>query len=254
MSTALEIVQQAFREGNLVPLDATTGVPVITDGMTTEGLMLLNRFIDSLFGLELGEYAYDWPVPPSATSPVPARYPIFPKDEALAADVWPYPPGNVRIITLLTGNTTIYLPSSPDDGARVEFANVGGTTGFSLTVDGNGRLVNGTLTNTETDVLLDGTRMIYRADTGNWTPIATLIEGDSSPLPALYDDLLSIGTFIRIAPRYGRSITPELSETYARLLKRLKTQFRQTVQTPAASPQQFTGRQDINSSIYNGAA
>ena len=34
MTTGLELVQRAFREGNLVPLDATTGIPVVNDGQT----------------------------------------------------------------------------------------------------------------------------------------------------------------------------------------------------------------------------
>lgn len=239
MQTASEIVKQAFREGNIVPLDATTGEPVTTDGQDAEGLAILNRFIDSLYGLELGEYAFDWPVPPELTSPVPARFPINPKNENVATNVWPYPPGNVRIITKLTADTTLYLPQSPDDGARIELINIGGATGFSLTLDANGRLVRGALTSTDTDVLWSGIRLLYRADLSDWIAIADLTGTDVSLLPSIYDDLLSVGTFIRLAPRYGKSVTPELESTYSRMLKRLKTQYRQRVPMPSQKPQPF---------------
>ena len=240
MQTASEIVKQAFREGNLVPLDATTGVPVTTAGQDTEGLALLNRFIDSLYGMELGEFSQDWPVPPELTSPVPARYPILPKNENVASNVWPYPPGNVRLILKLTADTTIYLPQSPDDGARIEVINIGGATGFNLILDANGRFVKGSLTATDTDVIWNGVRLLYRADLGDWTVVATLTASDVSPFPEFYDDFLAIGVFIRLAPRYGRSITAELSDTYGRLMKRLKAQYRQKVPAPSASPQPFS--------------
>jgi hypothetical protein len=239
MLTASEIVKEAFREGNLVPLDATTGIPVTTPGQDAEGLKILNRYIDSLYGLELGEFAQDWTVPPSQTSPTPARYPIRPQSEALPSDVWPYPPGNVRVITKLVADTTLYLPQSPDDGARIELVNVGGVTGFNLTLDANGRLVEALETSTDTDDAWNGVKLLYRADLSDWIAVVDLTADATSPLPSIYDDLLSIAVFIRLAPRYGSNITPEHQATYARLLKRLKTQYRQTVPMPSQKPQPF---------------
>lgn len=239
MSTASETVKQAFREGNIVPLDATTGEPVTTAGQDAEGLTLLNRFIDSLYGMELGEFIGDWPVPPELTSPVPARFPVQPKNENVASDQWPYPPGNVRVITKLVADTTLYLPQSPDDGARIELVNIGGATGFNLTLDANGRFVRGALTSTDTDVLWNGVRLLYRADLSDWTAVTTLAATDSSPFPEFYDDLLAIGTFIRLAPRYGKSITPELNETFTRLMKKMKAQFKQRQPMPKADPNPF---------------
>lgn len=240
MLTASEIVKEAFREGNLVPLDAETGIPVTTPGQDAEGLKILNRFIGSLYGMELGEFAQDWTVPPSQTSPVPARFPIRPKSEALPSDVWPYPPGNVRVITKLVADTTLYLPQSPDDGARIELVNVGGVTGFSLTFDANGRLVRGAETSTDTDDAWNGVKLLYRADLSDWTAIVDLTADVVSPLPSVYDDLLSLGTFIRLAPRYGSNVTPEHQNTYSRLMKRIKTQYRQVVPMPSQKPQPFS--------------
>ncbi len=237
--TASETVKEAYREGNLVPLDATTGIPVTTTGQDTEGLALLNRFISSLLGFELGEFAMDWPVPPSQTSPVPARFPILPKGTQLKSDQWPYPPANVQVITNLNADTTIYLTQDPEDGARVQLSNIGDADTYNLTIDGNGRLVKGALTVTDTPGNLDGQTLFYRADLSDWQLVSTLTADDVSPFPTLYDDLLSAATFIRLAPRYGRSVSNETAQTFARLMKRLKSQYRQSMPEPSDDPNGF---------------
>ena len=210
-----------------------------TTGQDAEGLVLLNRFVDSLYGMELGEFVADWPVPPGLTSPVPARFPIQPKNESVSSDQWPYPPANVRVIMKLVADTTLYLPQSPDDGARIELVNIGGASGHSLTLDANGRFVRGALTSTDTDVLWNTVRLLYRADLSDWIAVSTLAEGDSSPFPEFYDDLLAIGTFIRLAPRYGKTITPELGDTFSRLMKKMRAQVKQRQPMPSAKPQPF---------------
>ncbi len=251
MGTASEIVLDAFRVGNLVPLDATTGIPVVAPVQEAEGLKLLNKYIDSLYGLELGEFNFDWPVPPTNTSPVPARYPLFPRSDALKTNVWPYPPGNVRLLLNLVADTTIYLPQSPDDGARIEVINIGDGTTYNLTIEGSTRLVEGAASVTDTPANFNTRRYLYRADLGDWTVISTLISTSASPLPELYDDLLSIGTFQRLAPRYGRSMAPETVDEKARLMRRLKTQYRQTVLMPSQKPQPFfLPSSDINRTSF----
>lgn len=234
MTTAAEIVKEALREGNLIPLDTAVTAP-----QEAEGLGLLNRFLISLLGLELGEFAFDWTVPPSTTSPIPARFPLFPQRENLPSDVFPYPPGNSRILMHLVSNQTIFLDQSPDDGARMSFVNVGDASTFSLTVDANGRLAKGAATVTETPGVLSEQLWLYRADLGDWKLITTLLSTDESPIPALYDDLLIIGTHIRLAPRYGRSVSVESAASFKRLMRRLKAQYKQTVGEPAADPQPF---------------
>lgn len=236
---ASEIVKQAYREGNLVSLDATTGEPVTTPGQDTEGLSLLNSFVSSLLGFELGEFAMDWPVPPSQTSPVPARFPIFPQGTELRSDQWPYPPANVQVITKLVEDTTIFLTQNPEDGARVQFSNIGDAAAFNLTIDANGRLVKSALTVTDTPGNLDGQILFYRADLSDWQLVSTLTGADESPFPTLYDDLLSVATFIRLAPRYGRSVSNETSATFNRLMKRLKTQYRQKMPMPSSVSRGF---------------
>ncbi len=234
MKTASEIAEQALREGNLIAL----GQP-ITAAQEAEAIDLLNRFIDSLLGFEIGEFAMDWATPPSQTSPVPARYPIRPRSTELPSDVWPYPPGNVRIVLKLVADTTIYMPQDPDDGARFLFINIGDADTHNLTVDGNGRLVKGGATVVDTPGNLNQQLWLYRADLSDWTLVTELSAADTSPLPGFYDDLLIIGTFIRLAARYGRDTSSESAAAFARLMKRLKTQYRQTVPQPSSRPNAF---------------
>tara|TARA_R110000772_G_scaffold2839_1_gene10302 strand:+ start:11284 stop:12078 length:795 start_codon:yes stop_codon:yes gene_type:complete len=249
MTTALTLVLNSFREGNLVPLDATTGLPVVNQAQINEGLTILNGYVDSLYGMELGEFNFDWAVPPILISPVAANYPNFPVNNQLPSQVWPYPPGNVRILMNLQEDTTIYLAQSPDNGARVQFINIGDPTTYSLTVVGNTRLVKGVATITETPGDLSGQRLLYRSDLASWHQIAVMLETDESPLPLAYDQLLQIGTFQGLAPRYGRSMSPELIETQRRLMKRMKTDFKQKVVMPSAKPNPF---QFPASDINNG--
>lgn len=234
MSTATEIVVQAFREGNLVPVGAE-----LETADAAEGLLLLNRWLDSLFGFELGELQANWPVPPSATQPVNAQFPLWPQNRELSSDQWPYPPANVRVLLSLEADTDIYLPANPSDGARMLILNVGGTTAFDLTINGNGRLVQGVSEVSGTPDALNGLVLFYRADLGDWQSVTRMIGTDASPLPEFYDDLLAIGTFIRLAPRYGNPVSEELALTFRRLKRRAKAQYAQEAPQLTEKPQPF---------------
>ena len=234
MTAASALVTQVYREGNLVGLTAA-----ITTEQATEGLNLLNDYLDSLLGFELGEFNFDWPVPPATTSPTPARFPLFPLGRDLPSNVFRFPPSNVRILMSLTADTTIFLPQDPNDGARILLINLVSTSTFSLTIQGNGRLVKSAASITELATALNGQTLLYRADLGGWQLITTLVAATESPLPKLYDRLLVLGTFIFLAPRYGKELPPTQNLSYRRLLKRLKAQYRQVVPEPSADPQPF---------------
>lgn len=234
MTTASELTKNAYREGNLIDL-----VTDLTTDQETEALGLLNRFIESLFGFELGEFFFDWPVVPAATAPVPARFPVNPLPRALPSNVFPYPPPNVRILMSMVGELTIYMPQDPEDGGRMLFINVGDPDTFSLTIQGNGRLIEGEASITGTPAELNGKLLFYRADLSNWISIEPLTATDESPLPGVYDDLLQLGTFLRLAPRMGRGVSEESAVMYKRLLKRCKTQYKQFMPMPKEAPNQF---------------
>lgn len=233
MTKASEIVKLAFREINLKGIGVA-----LTDPEAAEGLTLLNSYISSLFGFELGEFRTPWPVPPSVTSPVPARHPLFPASEELPSDVFPYPPANVNILLTLVADLKMYLPQKPDDGAGIKIVDVGSDAVSNLTLEGNGRLVKGAANLVGTAASLNTTQLFYRADLGDWTGISTLLNDTESPFPVEYDTLLSIGTAARLATRFGRSISREQDKEWGRLLRKLKSQYRQEVPAPL-DPQPF---------------
>lgn len=121
MTQAKWIIQQGYREGNLI----TVGTQP-TAAEQTEGLYRLNRLVDGIFGYELGENLEDWLFPsPQRTAPVAARYPQGPfiTDTTLLGSqssscIYPYPPTNRRIVFgAVTG--TLYFPEKPEDGSRM---------------------------------------------------------------------------------------------------------------------------------------
>jgi hypothetical protein len=219
MTTASDIITQAYREANIIPIGKVPNVDQIA-----EALPRLNNFIAWLFGSKLGEFVMDWPTPPSRTAPVPANYPLRPQRDQLPSDVWPYPPNNVRILNRLAADTTVYLPYRPNPGSRCLVVDLGATG--TLTLDANGRLIAGANT-----VALapghDRVSYIYREDLASWTTAGTLVEADESPLAPEFDDLLICGLARRIAPRFGADVLPITESTYMDTMDKLKQRYQQ---------------------------
>lgn len=229
MATGTEIVQRAYREGNLIAAGTT-----LTTDQLNEGIVELNTFIDTLYGFELGEFLFDWPFPPRNDAPTNSRFPLFPRDESLSPRQWPYPPSNVRILLQTDLPTTLTLPPEPDDGARLMFANLQATEAL-LTINANGRLFANEKTATRLPSQLAGQRYLYRADLGSWTLIETATSDAQVPFPSVYDELLVLGVLDRLAPRFGKDMTASQEQRRRRMLMRLKSQYRQD--TPAAVDQ-----------------
>ncbi|NJL70945.1 MAG: hypothetical protein HC888_04670 [Candidatus Competibacteraceae bacterium] len=226
MTTAQAIVDQAFREGQLVPVGASP-----TTDERTEGLGRLNAFIKSLIGFDLGELTVEWQVPPRSTSPVSARYPLEPVDEKLPDDVWPYPPPNVTLSTKISSATTIYLDQSPCDGARVRLADAGSSA--NLTINANGRTIEAAATITVTPASDAPREWIYRKDKSDWVRLSTLSLDDTVPFPEMFDDLLITGLAIRLAPRNGQATSKDTYITYNAMLRKFKAHYKQARRMPS---------------------
>jgi hypothetical protein len=123
MTTVTQIIQAAYREGNLIGAGKSP-----TSAELIEAVPMVNRVIAGLMGFEMGEPLTDWLVPsPQRTAPVAARWPqgplvSFAEDNPLNLGqsncVWPYPPTNKRIVFgAVTG--TVYFPEAPLDGSRM---------------------------------------------------------------------------------------------------------------------------------------
>lgn len=221
MTIASVLIASAYREGNLISVG---GSP--TTAEAAEALTLLNNFIGALFGTELGEHLSDWLVPaPQRTGTVAARFPLLPATNDPPSEVYLYPPGNSRIISHITTATTVYFPEQPNDGARMGFVQRGATA--TITLSGNGKTIEAATTKAILAATLTPLKWLYRADTGNWVALATLVSSDESPLPVEFDDLLICGLNIRLAPRNGKDPLNATVARYTDMLKKLKTRYKQ---------------------------
>lgn len=245
MTTALAVITDGFREGNLIPIGTDP-----TDDEQAEALRALNRFIAGVFGEEMGENLIDWPAPlPQRTAPVAANYPQIPYPMGLDGDLLGVPlptslsndfaftpPKNSRIV--FGGVTsTLYFPEAPDDGSRMAVvqgsgAGDSGAPGKILTLDGNGRQIEDPADSgiKNTVALTDPVSPVswlYRADLGYWIVVADLAIDDELPFPSELDDLWVCMLAIRMAPRYGKQTAPETSNTAMRMMKKLKAKYRQ---------------------------
>ena len=231
MSTAAEIIQDAFREGNFIALGEVPQAAEIT-----EALPRLRSLIDSLFGFEIGEAYTDFYVPSELVVTAPLRRPLSPTADVTGvaqADLWKYPPPNSRLVVKTTTARTVYLPANPNDGARIQLVNVGSTAALNFTLDGNGHLIENGVSLTDTFTNLHGRKWFYRADLGDWVRLDSIAaEADIIPLPEEFDDLLVCGLAMRLAPRFQVPIAEETSSRYGDMLKRLKKRYRQTAPMP----------------------
>lgn len=244
MKTAAQLVARAHREGNLIPVGTEP-----TNAQMAEGLEVLNDLILGILGFELGELLGDWAVPPpQRTAPVPARYPLGPAANDLPSGVWPYPPANVRLVSSIAAATTVYLPNAPNDGARIGYVDVGAIG--TLTLNGNGRMIDGALTIT---VPPNSTfqSWLYRADRAEWISILDLEETDNSPLPPEFDRLLICATAIGLAPRFGLEPRTSTVTTYKTMLTKLKARYRQPTAVLNGSADSPSSMQSFGG-VYDG--
>lgn len=245
MTQAVNLIQSAYREGNLIPV----GKQPTTDEQT-EALERLNRFVQGVFGYEMGENLADWPVPtPQRTAPVAANYPQLPYPQGLDAellttpyaydpsgDIFRYPPANSRIVW---GGITepVYFPEAPKDGARMALilgsgAGDGAMAGQVLTLNGNGRTIQGVNTQTFAwGAAFTAKQWLYRADLGDWMLVQDMALMDQCPFPSELDDLWICMLAMRLAPRYNKTTAPETERTAINMMAKMKTRYEQAGNT-----------------------
>lgn len=226
MTLASTIITRAFRQENLTAVGASP-----TADEQAEALYHLNNLIQELFGFELGEVVYDWQIPPTRTSATRTENPRDPYAERENVTIYTNPPANVRLVTKISSAQTVYLPEFPDDGARMTFADAGASA--TLTLDANGRTIEGAATLAIPVSSIKEYEWFYRADLANWVRVTTLTAGDSLPLPVKYDMLFQTGLAIRLSPGFGKEPRAVTVAMFEEARSKFSAQYRQEVLTPA---------------------
>lgn len=229
-----QAIDRAYREAAIKRIGDT---PTVDE--YNEGLDRLNGFVDSLFGAEIGTLLTDVQIPllqRTATNPNANFNQGFPSnltglDQPIGAmedsrvEQYVLTP-NSRVLNRITAPTTAFFPQYPQDGARVAVVNTGASA--TLTLDGNGRRINGA----DTQAFLTTSPNVtyfYRADLGEWKPIANLALTDELPLPSEFDRLIIGGTAISLTALDEIQPTSGMMFMYDRLLKRCKERYYQRV-------------------------
>lgn len=218
MSTAQDCISRSYRELNVTPIGKLPNAAQLD-----EGLSQLNAFLRIIFGSKMGELLQDWEAPfQQRTAPVAANFPQnpyplnqdaqfmgLPLSGGTGNMYWPYPPKNSRIVFGATAAATVFFPEQPDDGSRMGLiAGALAGSGVVLTLDGNSRTIGGAKTQQLT-VPFAGQRWIYRADLGDWRPVANIALTDDLPFAEDMDDYMDLGLAIRLAPKNDKTVSAE---------------------------------------------
>lgn len=230
MTTISQIITDAYREGNLIAVGATP-----TTAEQTEALRLLNRLVASYFGSEFGEDLTDLALGKGGVD----------TGKEFVAFLDDYPdivvPSNTRLVLNLEAADTVTLPATPMNGERFAVTDASGNLAtYNLTVEGNGRMIEGASTLTLSEDGLDRS-WFYRADISEWKRLSTLELTDESPFPSEYDDFLIIGLAIRLNPRHGVAVDPQSMMQFGKLKSRFMAMYSQKKEVPVELALQLIG-------------
>lgn len=137
--------------------------------------------------------------------------------------------GKLTVTALLPGTGGNSLASTTTDahGTWTAATLAGGTNGAILTLDGNGRTIEGA--NTQQYMApLKARQWLYRADLGDWQAVIDMQLADQMPFPSELDDLFICLLAIRMAPRFNKTVAQDTRDTALRMLKTFKARYRQS--------------------------
>lgn len=223
MTVVSEIITDAYRQSNLLAIGVTP-----TTLQQTEALRYLNRIVKSVYGQEAGDPLTPLPIGRNNIER-PAGFPWY---DVEAVQDW-FIPSDVQIVLNLETAKTLYLDPMPEDGQRFAVLDASGNLAtYNLTLDGNGRKIEGA----DTAVLnTNGLSRywFYRADTGSWQRVNSLVAGDTFPFPEEFDDLFITMLAMRLNPSYATSLDPQSQAVWKRSLTQFRARYNQVI--PQAS-------------------
>lgn len=217
MTLISSIILDAFREGNILPLGRAPN-----PNQAAEALRLLNAIFVGVYGGDAGEGLEQWPMGNfGIESPSYAS--------SLTTYDFTHPGINRRLIALNEEALTVYLSLYPQDGARMGIADpYGRLAAFPLTLDGNGRTIEGAQS-----ILLDtnglNQQWFFRADLGDWVRLTSKLEADEMPFPAEHDTFFIITLAMRLNPRYGRELDGQSAAIYKQVRREFVNRYLQSL-------------------------
>lgn len=218
MALVSEIIKDAFREANLLPI---TQSPTLDE--QAEALRLLNRFVRSIFGNEAGEQLEPFAIGTNnVTTPISVLSYNFTNPY--------YVPLNARLIVNNTSAMTVQLHPNPQDGTRIAVIDITGNFATAnFTLNGNGRKIDGANTAVLTTNSIQK-EWIYRADLGSWMSITDLLIPDTFPFPQEFEDMFVIGLAIRLNPRNGVVLDDQSMLMFKRARNQFRARYSQTIE------------------------
>lgn len=235
-----EALRLAYRDANINVIGDQP-----SDDQNDEALTILNNFWRTIVGHEFGENLVDWPVPPVAgQSCIPDNLVSSNQGTTWYLQLV----ANVRVILALTASTTIKFPQDPRPGARVSTVDMNSSS-VTLTLDGNGRMIEGQTSLVDDVTNLAGKSWIYRDDLASWELVDDLALTDELPLDPAFDDLFLTYTAIRLCGPNSMAVPPATVEAYKAALTRAKARYRQEAATAVADPRVSESRQTFPASV-----
>lgn len=226
-----DAITQAFRDANLMPAGTTPKTNEVT-----EALFLLNAMYLDLLGHEVGEKYSDWLIPPPNNLVNPPDTTIVPPETLIllgSATPWyNAPQANSRmLVAITTPAQNIYFPLNPSPGARMMYIDVG-STAVTLTLQGNGRLIEGNPTlSVATPTSLNGVQWFYRDDKSSWERIVPLVLTGQLPFESRHDDLFITLLARRLMPRNAYDPKALLEVMHKENVQRAAMHYKQYVPT-----------------------
>lgn len=218
MTLVSQIIIDAYRESNLISITAT---PTALE--QAEALRLLNQEVADVYGFECGEMLQTLPLG-NVSVVSPQGYP------------WQWPadafvPLNANVVCNLPAAQTVNLHPDPQDGSRLAVVNVNSAV-FNLTLNANGRKIDGNPTLTLTDPTTQK-EWIYDSASASWKIVLPLASTDQMPFPSKYDPLFTILLAARLNPRNGVQMDPQSQMKLSQMMKHFKAQYRQIIPQPS---------------------
>jgi hypothetical protein len=208
MALASDTITGAFRESNLISLAATPTTP-----MQAEALGLLNSILMSTLGNDAGTELRDLNIGGSY-------------DDSAWVNDWV--PENARLVCNISAPETLKLDPRPYEGQRLALVDAAGNFATnSLTLDANGKNIEFQPTLVlGSSVPAQSWQWFYRADIGNWQPIAQLALSDLLPFPVEFDSYFQTRLALRLNPRYAQALSQESANELARQENLINARYR----------------------------